>query len=97
MQRYQALSTGAEPVESQLQEMLVEYLNAEITLQTVEDITQAVQVRDGGNSVAWHLHLCSQSPKICPMPAQHSALILLVCSAQWLKTTFLAVRVSAAA
>ena len=45
MQRYQALSAGAEPVESQLQEMLVEYLNAEISLQTVKDITQAVQVR----------------------------------------------------
>ena len=47
VQRYQALSTGAEPVESQLQEMLVEYLNAEVSLQTVKDISQAVQVCGG--------------------------------------------------
>lgn len=36
------LSAGAEPVESQLQANLVEYLNAEIVLRTVTDITQAV-------------------------------------------------------
>ena len=41
--RYQLLSTGVEPVESQLQASLVEYLNAELVLRTVTDVTQAVQ------------------------------------------------------
>ena len=41
--RYQALSAGAEPVESRLQESLVEYLNAEISLRTIADVGQAVQ------------------------------------------------------
>ena len=41
--RYQMLSAGAEPVESQLQASLVEYLNAELVLRTVTDVTQAVQ------------------------------------------------------
>lgn len=42
VQQYQMLSAGAEPVESQLHANLVEYLNAEIVLRTVTDITQAV-------------------------------------------------------
>ena len=41
--RYQMLSAGAEPVESQLQASLVEYLNAELVLRTVSDVAQAVQ------------------------------------------------------
>ena len=45
VQRYQALSAGAEAVESRLQLSLVEYLNAEIFLQTVRDLPQALQVR----------------------------------------------------
>lgn len=42
VQRYQALSAGAEIVESQLKDALVEHLNAELTLGTIRDISQAV-------------------------------------------------------
>ena len=90
VQRYQALSAGAEPVESQLQDMLVEYLNAEISLQTVKDITQAVQVCgrkcDGCSRTctAWDFHITYLTT---------SPLTLHSASLQWLKTTFLAVRV----
>ena len=42
VQRYEALSTGAETVESQLKDALVEHLNAELTLGTIRDVSQAV-------------------------------------------------------
>lgn len=40
--RYQNLLHGAELVESQLKESFNEYLNAEITLRTVTDVSMAI-------------------------------------------------------
>ena len=40
--RYQSLLRGAELVESQLKESLPEYLNAEIALKTVTDVSVAI-------------------------------------------------------
>lgn len=93
MQRYQALSAGAEPIESQLQDMLVEYLNAEISLQTVKDITQAVQVQQ---MAASHASLGPTDLTLSHV-CRNQAHTRWVCSVQWLKTTFLAVRVRNAA
>lgn len=42
VRRYEALSSGAETVESQLKDRLVEHLNAELTLGTIRDVSQAV-------------------------------------------------------
>ena len=40
--RYQNLLHGAELVESQLKESFSEYLNAEVTLRTVSDVSMAI-------------------------------------------------------
>ena len=40
--RYQNLLHGAELVESQLKESLSEYLNAEVALRTVSDVSMAI-------------------------------------------------------
>ncbi len=40
--RYQALSLGAEVTESQLKGQLAEYLNAEIVLLTIPNVTRAM-------------------------------------------------------
>ena len=42
VQRYQNLLQGAELVESQLKSSFSEYLNAEIALRTVKDVSMAI-------------------------------------------------------
>jgi ATP-dependent DNA helicase HFM1/MER3 len=41
--RYEQLVTGSETVESALKEMLPEFLNAEIALHTITDVTMAIE------------------------------------------------------
>lgn len=66
--RYEQLATGSETVESALKDMLPEFLNAEIALRTVADISQAIQwlkstffyvrVRQAASNVACCAVLC---------------------------------------
>ena len=61
--RYQNLLHGAELVESQLKESFNEYLNAEISLRTVTDVSMAISWLKGSFfyvrvSLSSHSHCC---------------------------------------
>ncbi len=43
VQRYRSLATGAEVLESRLLDCLAEYLNAEIVLRTISDVSMAIK------------------------------------------------------
>ena len=81
VRRYQSLSTGAESLESQLQGFVAEYLNAEIVLQTVTDVSMAISwlystfmyVRVRLSKTRW-LQMLYASPSAEPMkirPSRH--------------------------
>lgn len=48
VKRYQMLTNGSELVESTLKEVLPEFLNAEITLRTIGDVSQVLPRASGG-------------------------------------------------
>ena len=66
--RYQSLLHGAELVESQLKESLPEYLNAEIALRTVTDVSVAIAWLKGSFfyiRVCLFLHDLTQTEHLC--------------------------------